>query len=717
MSFKEFDLCPLNILFVEDDQYYISLLKVILTETLDFQIDDFSIETSAESVLENIEGLGKYDFMVFDVDLPGKSGIELAQEVFQHKHKLATSFVFLTSHQSEQVLLNSYRVGAFDFINKSLPNEVIALKLRRLIDNARQQKYLKQAKSKYLHLYKKLSELIENWSDALVEIDQQLNIIFANPTAIRLLNLSWTIGETQSVHNLCSASDLLGLSWDKAISQADENFSSHSPPASYRFTKQLPNFKTTDLLMRVSRLPRAGRYYIQITEQVCSKETPPININLSVDQITGLSSHSYFVRALEELIRDSHNTDKLLALVLLDISHFNDINLNYGHQCGDHVLVEVAARLRNTLRPNDVIARLNGDLFGIILVSDDLKELQAVLNKLSYKLSRSVTLLGANCQSLNLKCNLGVSTYPNCGETAAKLNSSAQLALDKNKKLPNTSFTFYDNSLDQANQFYMSTLLKLEQANVEQDFSMLYQPQVDLVSANIISAEALIRWQHQGVNIPPSLFIPIAEDSGLIIKISEWIIEKVCQDTQNMLRHAPNDFRMAINISSVQLMKTQIHEFVECLEMNIAKYGISHQNITLELTEHCFLSCRKETIDCLKDLCSKGLNISLDDFGTGYSSLAYIQKLPLAQIKIDKSFIGFINSDEKSLEIVRHLVNLGQALNIDIVAEGIEQQQQLELLKSMECKTGQGFYFEKPVASGELIQLLQKQIEHSNQQS
>lgn len=420
------------------------------------------------------------------------------------------------------------------------------------------------------------------------------------------------------------------------------------------------------------------------------------------DPLTNLPNRLLFNDRLDHAIQRAHREEKQLAVLFLDLDRFKNINDSLGHPIGDILLMKAGERIRKLLREEDTVARLGGDEF--IIVVEEIKETQdvAVLaGKLMEAFSQSFQVKG---HELHITVSMGISLYPRNGEDGATLVKNADTAMYRAKEEGRNDYQFYTTALTTAVFERLTLETALRQALEHNQLVLHYQPQYKLETGQVVGAEALVRWQHPDMGlVSPAKFIPLAEETGLILPLGEWVLHTASMQMQAWLAAGLDFGRIAINISGVQFQRADI---VETIKRVIEQTGISPEHLELEITESFIMQRTKWAISVLDKLKDLGVSMAIDDFGTGYSSLSYLKRMPINKLKIDRSFVRDIIEDPNDEAITRAVLALGQSLQLEVVAEGIETREQAVLLKSLHCDNGQGFLYSKPLPAEEFSNLM-----------
>lgn len=417
----------------------------------------------------------------------------------------------------------------------------------------------------------------------------------------------------------------------------------------------------------------------------------------TTDDLCGLSNRTALIERIKWLITDSDNIEKGnldFAMLYIDLDNFKSINDSFGHKVGDSLLKEISVMLKSIVKNSDIIARIGGDEFVVIVpYKGNDKELVKLSETIMENLSKSWKIKE---RLINITCSIGIVLYPKDGDNVTTLMKNADIAMYEAKKLGKRRYHFFTEELNQRVQEEIEIDLEMYQSLSDGDFQLLYQPKIKLTDESISGAEALIRWNHpeKGL-ISPDKFIRIAESNGFIKNLGEWIITKSIEDTKHIVENFDPNFKMSINISVKQMKEENLFQYIVD-ELN--RFNLSPKNFEIEITEGIFIEASVDSveIETLHKLRDYGITISLDDFGTGYSSLSYLKKLPIDTLKIDKSFMDDYNAMSGSV-IIESIVSLSHALGYTVVAEGIEEIDQVRLLRSLGCEMLQGYYYSRPI--------------------
>jgi diguanylate cyclase (GGDEF)-like protein/PAS domain S-box-containing protein len=422
------------------------------------------------------------------------------------------------------------------------------------------------------------------------------------------------------------------------------------------------------------------------------------------DQLTSLPNRLFFADRLRQAMALAKREKQLCAILYLDLDRFKIINDTLGHAIGDLLLQEVATRLRNCIREVDTVARMGGDEFSIVLVNvDTVENAEQVATKILKTLAKPVQ---AEDHELFITTSIGISTYPLHGEESESLLKKADAAMYQAKALGRNNFQLYDAAMDFDDERRMSIESGLRRALERDEFRVFYQPKINADSGEITALEALIRWQHPELGtLSPAEFIALAEESGLIIPIGEWVMRRACRDNHTWQERGLPKIRVAVNLSGYQL---QARNFVEAVRSVLEETGLEGDYLEFEITETVIMQNPEFAVAVLSRLRDMGIHISIDDFGTGYSSLAHLKRFSVNTLKIDQTFVRDIEINSTDAAITSAIISMGNSLGLKVIAEGVETEGQFNVLKGKHCEEMQGYLFSKPVPVDQVEELLRK---------
>jgi diguanylate cyclase (GGDEF)-like protein/PAS domain S-box-containing protein len=423
------------------------------------------------------------------------------------------------------------------------------------------------------------------------------------------------------------------------------------------------------------------------------------------DQLTDLPNRYLLREKLNEAIKDSSQSNFYFALLFLDLDRFKAINDTMGHEVGDKVLIEITERLKACVNEKDIVSRYGGDEFSILLPDSGEQRASVVAQQIITKFSVPITLH----HELLITPSIGITIFPKHGQSFDTLITNADLAMYHAKSLGKNNYQFFNEELNEKAQYELDLEVNLRKALEHHQFVLFYQPQINLETNQICGAEALMRWVHpdRGI-IPPGDFIPLAEETGLIIPMGEWALHSACRENKKWQLAGYPAITVSVNISAKQFFQTNL---VEIVQAALTETGLEPKYLELEITESITMDV-EGSISTLLELKRIGVKISIDDFGTGYSSLNYLKRLPIDKLKIDQSFIRECPDDPNSNTLVRTIILMAHLLKLQVKAEGIETQNQVSFLLGQGCNEGQGFFFSKPIPVSEFeAEYMEKRLE------
>ncbi|GAB6043944.1 sensor domain-containing protein [Endothiovibrio diazotrophicus] len=420
------------------------------------------------------------------------------------------------------------------------------------------------------------------------------------------------------------------------------------------------------------------------------------------DSLTGLANRIHFHNQLHQQLEQCRRSAKSLALMYLDLDGFKDVNDTLGHAAGDQLLVEVARRLEERARRSDTVARLGGDEFTLLIgdfeqparVGSLAEQILEVLHQPFHIAERQI----------HIGASIGIALYPEDGATVEEISKHADLAMYQSKGSGRNTFRFFRPEMNASANHRLALIHDLHRAVRENAFELHYQPKFRIADGRMIGMEALIRWPREGeAPISPAHFIPCAEETGLILPIGKWVLTEACRRTAGWNRRFGADLRVAVNLSARQLRDARIVDEIMTI---LGETGVAPGQLELEITESMLMADVEQAIAVMKALRGHGISIAIDDFGTGYSSLNYLKRFPITTLKIDQSFIRELTEDSDDAAIVRAVIALGQSLELDVVAEGVESAGQLDFLLRHHCHAAQGYHLARPLPAERFEALL-----------
>lgn len=690
----------LRILVADDEPTSLLLMRAALEKS------GFGVEPAVdgEAALRQFRACPS-DMVMLDVEMPGMDGYQVCAALRAEAGD-ELPIVMVTGMDDVDSIRLAYEAGATDFIAKPINWSLIGHRVKYLFRSSQSMMALRTANARN-------AAILNAIPDLMFELDSEGRYLdYHSPRSELLVApperfLGRTVREILSpdAAGLCMAAlreahekgYSMGTQFELVLPQGRHWFEL-SVSRKYTDSGQKPNF------IVLSR---------DITER---KEAEHRITRLAYfDSLTGLPNRQSFLERLEREVHHARCGEVRLAILFLDLDGFKNINDTLGHTTGDLILQGVADRLQLGVRPMDVVsrqeanqvgvglARLGGDEFTVMIPDMRHSEDALILAHRIRDLIRQPFNLDG--REVVLTASIGIAVYPDDGDSADALLKTADTAMYHAKDKGRDNCQFYSAALTRQAMQRLNLESNLRLALERDEFFLVYQPQLDLASGHIRSVEALIRWKHPELGlIAPLEFIPLAEETGLIVPIGEWVLRTACAQARNW-QAAGVFLRVAVNLSPVQFRNPRLLASVT----DILAQGLAPEWLELEVTEGAVMEDVDATLATLLALRKAGVQISLDDFGTGYSSMSYLQRLPLSMIKVDQSFVRGLPGDSDSLAIVRAIISLAKSLGFTVTAEGVETLEQAAILQSLSCETLQGYYFSKPVLADAIPALLDKQ--------
>jgi len=447
--------------------------------------------------------------------------------------------------------------------------------------------------------------------------------------------------------------------------------------------------------------PGGRTHYVGVFSDISAQKAQEARIEYLAhhDPLTGLPNRAALDGCLARALLAARRLEGCFAVLLLDLDNFKTVNDSLGHHAGDQLLCEVARRLHGFASEFDHVLRLGGDEF--VLVFEGVRDADAVVSKVHALVQAISEPCEIDGHQLHTSPSIGISFYPADGDTPEALMRNADTAMYYAKASGRNNYRFFAAPMNVAANKRLHLENELWQALAENQLLLHYQPQVDLPSGRIVGVEALVRWQHpvRGM-IPPGDFIPVAEESGLILPLGHWVLLTACRQARAWLDEGVDMGEIAVNISAHQFRQP---EFVQSVRAVLAETGLPAERLELEITESTVMHSADSSVATLAELKAMGVKLAIDDFGTGYSSLSYLRRFPIDRLKIDQAFVADMESDTDAASLVSSIIALGRSLGLKLVAEGVENSAQADFLREMACERGQGFHFCRPVLADNIV--------------
>ena len=672
---------------------------------------------SGESALSKVLN---YDFSVIlmDVQMPGLDGYQTVQLIHSNKRFKHIPIVMITAGDRDNLLQNkAYESGAVDYVTKPIEPIVIINKVRQFVELDRLHRVSIQTRIDVDERKSRFQNLLNSTGEGILGIDLQGIITFANPKACELLDtqhdklmqsnlqdyfLSELEGEQSKTQGSSLAAAMNKRKLLSIIKQGEGGGAGNERWKTIKGSHFYVEF-TSDVAIDKNGCTTGGVVMFQnITQRKDNEEK--LYYLTNYDSLTDLANRAYFYDNLDKLIFRTQRSGASLAVLFIDLDHFKFVNDQYGHNIGDILLQNVSSMLRSSVRKGDLVARMGGDEFAIILYDiDDANGMANVAQKILNKLDKPMDIQGTK---LNVSVSIGIASYEGISMTMEQLLKSADTAMYSAKLQGRNNYQFFAARMHEKVQEKQHIQMMLQQAIINKELSLVYQPQVSLSKNNIVGCEALLRWHpKEGAAISPDKFIPIAEESGQIEELGEWVLKEVCRHVGQWNKLI--NFEGIIVSMNVSVRQLATDKFYNTLVKQLEKHSISPKQIEIEVTETAMSTSYDKLVEELEKIHQLGVYISMDDFGTGHASLDNLRKLPLDKLKIDRSFIQDIGVDQCDEDITKVIIAIAKKLSLELVAEGVETVEQLAFLSAEECDIIQGYYFSKPITPEELFSYLQ----------
>jgi diguanylate cyclase (GGDEF)-like protein len=681
------------VLIIDDDPVF----TLLASETLEQAGYEAKSASNAQDALASFEN-DNPDLVLLDVELPGSNGFELCATLRAMSASVDVPIVMVTGHDDTKSIAQAYEVGATDFIHKPVLWPTLPHRLGFILRAQDNMRALKVSEQKNRTLLQALPDTIY--------------IVAADGFLLEHISRDKTDEAASVVGKLLE--DALPAEVARAA-RAAMNRAATSDLATCEFTvghgKEQQAFE--------ARLcPQADGTLLIVTRNTTERRRAKARIEYLAyyDTLTGLPNRQLFVREVGRAIRAAKRTGQLMALLYLDLDRFKRINDNLGHSVGDALLQGVARRLELSVRPSDVvalpgvipksdqarIARLGGDEFVVLLTGlTDEAQTATVATRIQRALGEPFECRG---HRFVVTPSIGIALYPKDGTDIEDLLVKADMAMYQAKDQGRNGHAFYGDSMAVRSLGRLELENDLRRAFEAGDFQIYYQPKLDLASGAIIGVEALLRWHHATRGwIAPDTFIPVAEETGLILALGDWVIRETCKQLKAWAQEGLGHLTIAVNVSVQQFAR---EDFVASVLRALWEFGIKPQQLELEITESLLMRNVDDTTENMKRFNAAGLRLAIDDFGTGYSSLGYLRQFPVDALKIDRSFVKDLHTSGDDAAICAAIIAMARELKLKVIAEGVENVEQLEFLRQHRCDQAQGYLISAPVPVSELQKLL-----------
>jgi diguanylate cyclase (GGDEF)-like protein len=701
-----------RILLVDDEPRLLSSLYELLRDR------GYHLVTAScgQEALAHL-GRVRFDLVLLDLRLPDMSGHDIMD--FINEKDIDADVIVMSGEVGIDAAIGALKRGAYDYLRKPYSRE----ELLKTVANALQQRRLELANlriaSQLENSEKLYRYLVDSSPDIIYTLNHEGRFTFVNDRAYQLLGFARDdlIGKHYSI--LVHEEDLERARYVFNERRVDERASRNVELRlkCHAFSTQDRTFNNTLMTISlnsigmhvpdhdVKKLEFFGTYGVarDITDRKRAEEI--ISYQAYHDILTDLPNRMLFKDRLGLAVIQAKRKLTELAVMFIDLDRFKLVNDTLGHVKGDELLQQVSLRLKDCLRRGDTLARQGGDEFTIVLPElRDRQDAKMIADKFLECLHKPFDLDG---HEVHISASIGIAIYPGDGESIDELLRHADIAMYQVKALGKNGHSFYHNSMLDVSHQKIALEQSLRKALEQNELEMYYQPQMDVITGRIIGAEGLMRWNHpQRGLLTAGEFLPFAEENGLMLPISDWMIGALCRDMLQWNAQGGEAIRLSLNLSPQYLDRG---DFFEKMRGALVRFGISPAQIEVEITENICIRNPQYAIEQLNKLCQLGVSVAIDDFGTGYSSLSYLHRFPIHTIKIDQSFVKEIHDENGHYPVILAIISIARGLGLHLIAEGVETDVQARYLKANGCLTMQGYLYHRPIALSNFIGLLGEQ--------
>lgn len=679
-----------KLLIVDDKNENLIVLEKLLSS---FNVQIFKAHSGNEALSLMLDH--EFVLVLLDVQMPNMSGYEVLEVMSWDEKTRFIPVIFITANYAdEQHKLKGYQYGAVDYLYKPINDVILLSKVKVFLD-------LNDQRIKFKQLNQRYQLIINAAGEGILGADLDWKISFINPAAEKTLGfgVGTLIGKPITTLIEQTSTDADPENEERWTTQDIFDVCSQNKT----FHKDDTTFKKSDGTLLPIEFTAAPIYdqheqyngIVFVFSDITLRKTVEEQLtNLALyDHLTKLPNRLLFEKTMSQALARARRNNKLMALMFLDLDHFKDINDRLGHDIGDLLLKGVSDRLVTCIRETDTVARLGGDEFAIILDEVSATEDAAMIaEKIIQALTPPFYLNG---NEVFVSASIGIAVYPISGETSIALTKNADIAMYQAKQTGRDQYCFFTDIMNEQIRFRLEMVHSLRYAIDRNELELYYQPKLDLRNNKITGTEALLRWNHPVLGLlKPGDFIQVAEETGLIQKIGKWVIEEACRTNKHWQDLGLEPCSVAINLSSFQIVQDDI---IEVIQNALDQSGLQPKYLEIELTETSLIANTEKSAKVLHNFHVIGVGITIDDFGTGYSSLYYLKKLPVDTLKIDQGFVRDITTDASDAAIVKAVIALAHNLELAVIAEGVEQPEQLKFLQENSCDQIQGFLFSSPL--------------------
>jgi diguanylate cyclase (GGDEF)-like protein len=693
-----------KLLVVDDDDAMRRLLRRQLAAAGHAIVECGDLASAREQLAR-----GRFDLVLLDLHLGADSGLDL---LTTPDVEIPTTIV-LSGTSDDHAIKQAYELGVCDFLQKPVSAVVLDYRVRHALSARQAVRELERSRTSLAHA-QRLARL------GSFEIDLASGTARCSDEARRIWGLAVGVVETtvEALAQIVAAPER--DAWSDWLLHAASG--QPCPP----FEHRLVRFDQTERVVRMQverRVDAGSTHLLGIVHDITDRRQVEEELAYQArhDDLTGLGNRQQFLENLERAIKSAKESGRAVAVLLLDLDRFKNVNESLGHAAGDHLLVTVAARLRERLRNSDVlarparelqatapIARHGGDEF-LVLV-EGLTEPRAA-GKIARRMLDALEqpfLIGG--REIYVTSSIGIATWPGDDEQPEHLMRCAEAAMYHAKQQGRAGFAFFSPEMNRSADQRIELEARLHHALERNELEVWYQPRVRLADSHVIGMEALLRWRHPELGlVSPGVFIPVAEKTGLILRLGRFVLREACTQTRHWQNQGFAGLKIAVNLSAEQFRDDELAASVVQI---LADTWLPAQCLELELTETILMRDIERTTRVLKEIKSRGVQVAVDDFGIGYSSLNYLRSFPIDYLKIDRAFVRELTTNAHDAAITAAIIAMAHSLHLGVVAEGIEEEAQLEFLRAQRCDEVQGFLFGHPAPPAEITRLLEAQLVH-----
>jgi diguanylate cyclase (GGDEF)-like protein/PAS domain S-box-containing protein len=639
------------------------------------------------------ELLQPWDLVISDYSMPQLNGLQVLEVVRQRMPELP--FVLVSGAVGQDTAVAAMKSGAGDYIMKDDLTRLVPAVRRELADaGGRRARRLAEANLRASETL--LNSIVNTAADGIIVIDDSGMLEFVNAAVERMFG--W-----KPLELIGRNFDSLLMARSQAGGEPMRRVLTAGVGREVRAQRKDGSVFPIELTlgeMRIDGRIKHACIMRDVTDRKCAEER--IHQLAHYDKLTGLPNRALFSQLLEQALAEAKYSKKQVAVLFIDLDRFKLINDSLSHDSGDAVLKQVARRLTDSQFKRNTIARFGGDEFVVLMrdcqIPTDAAE---AAQHLLTAIAQPLLLEG---QEYHLTASIGISAYPNDGENAQTILKNADIAMYRAKEHGKNNYQFYSAQMN-LHSFERLVLERFLRHALDQDeFRVFYQPKIDLVSGRITGMEALLRWFHPAMGmISPVKFIPLAEETGLIVPIGAWVLKAACKQNKIWADQGLPPLRVAVNLSARQFAQDDLHSTI----LNVLEEtGLAPELLELEITESVTMDNPEHAAALLRKLKALGIKLAIDDFGTGYSSLSYLKRFPIDNVKIDRSFIKDIPHDEDDVAITQAVIAMAHSLGLKVIAEGVESGEHVTFLRAHGCEEAQGYLFGAPMAADDFSRLI-----------